>query len=92
MADRQYVGKGKQIGNFGHVKFGIKVSDLKPNDKGYVNLVVGEMKSADKWGNTHTVWVDDYVPGQRSDSEQQTEINLSANYQASKNTDDSLPF
>lgn len=62
MGERQYVGKGKVIGKFGDIKIGIKATDLKPNEKGYVNLIVSEMRKPDDWGNTHTVYVDDFVP------------------------------
>ena len=62
MSEKIYVGKGKPIGKFGNLKIGIRVSDLVPNEKGYVNLIIQEMKKPDEYGNTHTVYVDDWVP------------------------------
>lgn len=66
MADKQFVGKGKEkkFDNGGAiVNFSFKPDDLPPpNDKGYVNLTLAEMKSPDKWGNTHTVYVNDWKP------------------------------
>lgn len=70
MAERQYVGKGKIIGKFGQIKIGLRVADLKPNEKGWVNLIISQMKEKDKYENTHTVFVDDWQPGGQQ-SEQQ---------------------
>lgn len=64
MAQKQYVGNGKAFGDYGCIKFGLKVSDLIPNDKGYVNLVIGPKREPDQWGKTHSVWVDDWKPTQ----------------------------
>lgn len=68
MAQKQYVGNGVAFGQYGCIKFGLKVSDLVPNGKGYVNLVIGPKREPDKWGKTHTVWVDDWKPTEKSDS------------------------
>lgn len=59
-----YVGKGKVVGKFGNIKIGMKAADLKPfiTLSGYLNLIVSQMKEPDKYGNTHTVYVDDYRP------------------------------
>lgn len=62
MSDKTYVGKGKTFGKFGQVKIGFRYTDVTPNEKGFVNLVVAEMKAPDKWGNTHTVYIDDWKP------------------------------
>jgi hypothetical protein len=62
--DRQYVGSGKE-GKFGQVSIGLKFSDLVPNERGYVNLIVARRKESDKYGNTHTVYVNDWKPGQK---------------------------
>lgn len=61
-SERQFVGSGKLLGNFGDIKIGIKVADLVPNEKGYVDLIVSKMKKPNKWGNTHCVYVNDFVP------------------------------
>lgn len=70
MAEKVYVGKGrvKQFPNGGSViNFGIDVSKLPPpNEKGFINLTITEMRQADQWGNTHTVYINDFVPGNPS--------------------------
>jgi len=61
--DRKFVGSGKVIGNFGQIKLGIRVSDLpEPNERGYINLIVAARKETNEWGQTHFVYVDDFVP------------------------------
>jgi hypothetical protein len=61
--DKVYVGKGK-IGKFDQIKIGLSCEKLKPNAKGYVNLIVAPMREKDKYDNTHTVYVDDWQPSQ----------------------------
>lgn len=63
--ERQYVGKGKTVGKYGNLKISLKVSDLKPNDKGYADIIISKMKEADKWGNEFTVYNNDFVPQTR---------------------------
>lgn len=62
MAEHQYVGKGKKVGKYGQIRIGLKPQELPINEKGWCNLIISEMKEADKWGNTHTVYVDDWKP------------------------------
>ena len=64
---KEYVGKGKTFGKFEQVKIGLKLADLKANDRGWVNLVVAKMKEPDKYGNTHMVYVDDYDPKKKEE-------------------------
>lgn len=85
---KQYVGRGKVVGKFNHLKIGIRVADLTPNAKGYVNLIVGELKQPDDYGNTHSVWVDDWVP-----NKQQEQPSVSATAPSpSVDPDSDLPF
>jgi hypothetical protein len=42
---------------------------LTPNERGYCNIIITEMRSEDKCGNTHTAYIDDYVPQQRRDTQ-----------------------
>lgn len=66
---KKYVGNGKkkEFSNGGHlINISLKYADLTPNEKGYVNLVVGAKKENDQWGNTHAVWVNDFVPTPKS--------------------------
>lgn len=65
MSEKRYVGKGREFGQYGNVKISFKLSDVTENEKGYVNLVVGNMREPDKYGNTKTVWIDDFVPQKR---------------------------
>ena len=69
MSEKIYVGKGKKD-KFEVVKIGIKPGDLvqHANAKGYVNLVVTLLRAPDNWGNTHTVYIDTWQPGQSSGS------------------------
>lgn len=62
---KRYVGKGREFGNYGNVKISFKLADVQANEKGYVNLIIGNMRETDKYGNTKTVWIDDFVPQQR---------------------------
>lgn len=82
MSERIYVGKGKKVGQFQQLKLGIEVSKLTPNDRGYCNIIITEMRSEDKYGNTHTAYIDDYVPQQRRDTQNDMP----------PVTEDSLPF
>ena len=45
----------------------IKSSELEnlrklQDEKGYIKLTIGEKKETDKFGNTHSVWLNDFVP------------------------------
>lgn len=66
--------KAKQT-TFGELlKVGIKADELKrlagqANDKGYVNLVIGARRETSEYGDTHSMWVDDFTPTRRDDSD-----------------------
>ena len=67
--EKTYVGRGKSIGEYGNIKISICLEDCegysaqsKKNGKHYLNLIVANLKNEDQWGNTKTVYVDDYVP------------------------------
>jgi len=62
---KTYVGKGriKTFTNGGSIiRVGIRPEQLTANEKGYCNLCIAEMKEPDKYGNTHTVYLDDWKP------------------------------
>ena len=61
----EYVGKGKENGNYGMINFWIDTKKLKPNENGFVNLTMGTMRNTDDKGNTHTVWINDFKPVKR---------------------------
>lgn len=77
MAEKVYVGKGKTIGQFGNIKLSINVNDfqgnrvINPNEKGWINLILSKMKTPDKHGKEYTIYLDDFVPKQRQQSEDQ---------------------
>lgn len=64
--EKQYVGKGREktFSNGGSlINIGIDSAKLPPpNEKGWFRLVVAPLKQTDQWGNTHTVYVDDWKP------------------------------
>ena len=60
--NKVYVGKGKKFGQYGNISIGVRYSELTPNEGGYVNLIVSELREPDKYGKTHTVYLDDYKP------------------------------
>lgn len=63
---KNYLGKGKKINSkYGEMlNLSFKLEDLQKivNERGYVNVTVTQMKEADKYGNTHTVYENDYKP------------------------------
>lgn len=67
MAGKNYVGNGKAITTkYGTIyNLSLKLEDLKKlptNDAGYIKLTLSELKSPDKYDNTHTVYENDYKP------------------------------
>lgn len=68
MSERIYVGKGKLVGKFQQLKVGLEVDKLTKNDRGYCNIIITTMREPDKHGNTHTAYIDDYVPQQRQEN------------------------
>jgi hypothetical protein len=67
MAEKKYVGNSKAIkGKFGvFYNLSMKLDDLMKlptNEKGYIRVTMSELKEPDKFGNTHTLYHDDYVP------------------------------
>ena len=75
MAEKIYLkcsAKAKTFDNGGQViKLGFKVDDLialakkHVNERGYLNLVIGERREVGQYGDTHSVALDDYQPQQR---------------------------
>ena len=65
--------KAKTFDNGGTIiKIGVKREDLAEfvrahtNERGYVNLIVGERREVGQYGDTHSVYLDPYKPGERS--------------------------
>ena len=71
---RSWVGEGKQVSGYPLINLNICLSDVPQdavktgkNGKKYLNLTVGERKNGeDQFGNTHSIWVNDYKPDQAS--------------------------
>ena len=77
MSEKKYVGGGK-VGNYSIINIGIRAKDLPaPNAKGYINLCVGTRREVSKYGETHSVWINDWVPGNSRSEERQEETRQS---------------
>ena len=72
--EKKYVGKGKKAGNYDLVNFSVNLTDLPKDDiyeyngKEYINLTIGAMREEDKYGKTHTVYVNDYKPEKKTET------------------------
>jgi hypothetical protein len=81
MENKIYVGSGKEFGKYGDVNIDICLSDLpaewrkksEKNGKIYIKLTVSKKKEADKYGNTHAVSVNTFVPDKKADTKPKTE-------------------
>jgi hypothetical protein len=96
MSDKKYVGGGK-VANYGIINIGIRAKDLPvPNEKGYINLCVGSRREVSKFGETHSVWVNDWVPGagRTEERQEQTRQSFQPNdpIEPPARNDDGLPF
>lgn len=75
MAEKVYLkasAKEKRFGTQGSkIVIGVKAADLiafanqHANEKGYVNLVVTARKEVGQYGDTHSVYLDDWTPTKR---------------------------
>lgn len=68
--EKKYVGNGKAIeGKYGtFYNLSLNINDLnkiEPNEKGYIKISMSQLKEPDKFGNTHTVYENDYKPVQK---------------------------
>ncbi len=65
--EKKYVGFGKEVGNYGMISISIpesKVKDFWREYKGerYLNLNVGSLREKTQYGQTHTIWLDEFKP------------------------------
>lgn len=72
MNEKKYVGSGKKVGSYDLVNFTISEESTKDawivyNGKRYLKLTIGNKKSVDQYGKTHSVWLDEFVPEQRTE-------------------------
>jgi hypothetical protein len=73
---RSWVGEGRQVPGYPLINLNICLSDVPAdavkshkNGKKYLNLTVGERKNGeDQYGNTHSIWVNDYKPEPKSET------------------------
>tara|TARA_R110000824_G_scaffold6987_1_gene32032 strand:- start:321 stop:587 length:267 start_codon:yes stop_codon:yes gene_type:complete len=73
MSDKKYVGNGKQVGDYGMVNISIAASKVQPywteyKGEKYLRLSVGTLREANQYGQTHTVWIDEFVPEKKEGS------------------------
>ena len=74
MSDKIYVGSGKKAGNYDIVNISIAADKVQEhwfdyNGKKYLRLAVGALREANEYGKTHSVWVDNYKPEQKQQSQ-----------------------
>jgi len=69
MADKNYVGNGRESGDYGIINISVCLDDLDTQrditeyqGKKYLRLSVGRKREVDQYGKTHSVWVNNYVP------------------------------
>lgn len=66
---KKYVGGGKRIvfDNGGEViNIYLFADKLQADEKGYVRLTIGERREVSDKGDTHSVWVNEYKPKEKS--------------------------
>ncbi len=79
MNEKKYVGSGRQVKNYDLVNFTIaedktKDSWIDYNGRRFLKLSIGKKKEIDQYGKTHTVWIDEYVPEQKTESKPETDL------------------
>jgi hypothetical protein len=87
MSEKIYVGKGKNIGNYGDIRLNICLNDFNnvpkmlPNEKGWLpSLILKKMQKPDAKGNEYTIFINEFKPV----------VNVSGNGEVLENSD--LPF
>ena len=94
---RQYVGHGKKVGQYDLVNFSVCLTDIPTTSlfeykgKQYIKLCIGAKREKDKYGKTHSVWIDTFKPEARP---QKPNVVQEEENQAAANNDgvDSIPF
>ena len=84
---RNYVGNGKQAGEY-YINLSLKKSALEPHyyeykGEHYVRLTIGKNREVNEYGQTHSVWVNDYNPDNNNTNTQK---------KAPVSAGDGLPF
>ena len=65
--EKKYVGFGKEVGNYGMLSISIPESKVKAywkeyKGERYLNLNIGSLREKTQYGQTHTVWIDEFKP------------------------------
>lgn len=74
-ANKTYLGKGKSVGNYDMVNFSICLSSIPKEKiieyegKKYLKCTIAKMKSPDQWGKDYTIYLDEFVPEKKEQSE-----------------------
>lgn len=97
MAEKNYVGKaryhqfrdGGEICKIWITPEGLELINQNVDARGSINLIMAEMRQQDRAGNTHTLYIDDYVPNSRGqdDSRNQTRGNQYQGHHGRQNRD-----
>lgn len=68
MSDRKYCGSGKKVKDYDLFNISIELTNITKSDiyesesgRRYLNVSMGQRRSPDNYGNTHSVWVNDFV-------------------------------
>jgi len=77
--EKQYVRAGARAvaTQYGQLlNLNLNIEDLKEiaNDDGWIKLTVGERREPSEKGNTHSVWVNDYEPQKKEESNDEMDI------------------
>jgi len=72
MKPRNYVGNGKKSGEW-YVNFSLKKSQIMEHfydykGEEYIRLTMGQNKEETEWGNTHSIWVNEYDPKKQEEA------------------------
>lgn len=75
MAEKNYCrGTAKTVKTpYGHLfNFSINIRDLEEHadSDGWVNLTAGKRRETDQYGNTHSVWINDYKKDEEKNDEE----------------------
>jgi hypothetical protein len=62
MEKKEYCGSGKRVKDWDLINVSLKYDKLKPNELGWVNIVVQGKKVPDEWGRTHIVYLNTWKP------------------------------
>jgi len=71
MSDKKYCGSGKEFGKYGDINVTINLSDITKDmiteyeGKKYLRVVVSKKREKDKFGKTHSVYLNEWKPDNR---------------------------